>query len=172
MDFQAFVNGSAETVRALVSLLVSGLAVVLGTCFIFSGLLKVINHGKGLRQGQSTVGPVLINLGIGSILVQLSFMTDVVIQTIFGEERESPNQAVSYMPQNVHDSQLLEQGVAAAALWIFAIGFISVIRGLVLWNALAAGDRGQSNGWKGFWHIFFGALAINITGVIKMFVGT
>ena len=172
MDFQAIVSGSEETVRALVQFLTSGIAVFLGVVFIFSGLRKVIAHAKGERQGQATVGPVLINLLIGSILVQLSYMTDTLVETIFGSSRESPNAAMQYMPSQVQESEVLTQAVQAGVLWVFAIGFISIIRGLVLWNDMAKGQgHGQSVGWKGFWHIFFGGLAVNISGTLSLFGG-
>jgi len=172
MDFSAFLNGSRETVHALVALLTGAIAVLLGVAFMISGLKKVVAHGRGERQGQPTVGPVLINLCIGGAMVQLGTMTDMLVQTLFGTGRESPNSAMAYMPDPVQESQLLSQAVEAGVYWVAAIGFIAIIRGLVLWNELAKGaGHGQNLGWKGFWHLFFGALAVNIPGTLRMLAG-
>lgn len=170
MDVGSLLAGTKEVVDALVRLLLSGVSVLLGVLMIFSGIRKMLAHGRGERQGQGTMGPVAINLLMGSFLLQLSTMVDSLIYTMFGTEREEPNAAMSYMPAQVADNEMLRNLVNVAVLWVFAIGFVAVIRGFVLWNEMANGQgRGQDNGWKGFWHIFFGAMAINLTGVLRLF---
>lgn len=169
MEWPAILEGSKETVTSLVGFLTSGAAVLMGSSFIYSGFSKMVAHSKGQRHGQPTAGPVAINLLIGAIMVQLSFMVDQFIVSMFGAGREDPNAAMSYMPSPVKDNVLLQQAVNAAVLWVYAIGFIAIFRGLVQWNALASGrGSAQDNGWKGFWHIFFGALAVNLTGFLRV----
>jgi len=74
------------------------------------------------------------------------------------------------MPEPVSNNEMLSQMVNVGVLWVYCIGFVAILRGFVLWNAMAnGGGRGQDNGWKGFWHIFFGAMAVNLTAVIKIF---
>ena len=169
MDMGALLAGTKEGVDSFVALLLTAVALMLGVWMIFSGLLKMVAFSRGERHGQGTAGPVAINLLVGSMLVQLSTTMDNLTETIFGGKAEDPNAAMSYLPAVAKSNPMIEQAVNVAVLWVFAIGFVSVIRGFVLWNDLANGNRGGSDsGWKGFWHIFFGAACVNITGVIKL----
>ena len=171
MDLSALLAGTKSGVDAFVTFLVTGVALMLGVWMIFSGLNKMVAFSKGERQGQGTAGPVAINLLIGSLLVQLGVSINEIMESMFGGKAEDPNNAMMYMPDVAHANPLMEQAVNVGVLWIFAIGFVAVIRGFVLWNDLANGNRGGSeNGWKGFWHIFFGEACINITGVIRLFM--
>jgi len=170
MDLSAFLTGSQEFVREFVEALIPIIAILIGVAFIFSGLKKVVDHAQGLRHGQPTVGPVLINLFIGAIFVQFPRMMETFVQTIFQEKRESPSAAMSYMPAKVTESEMLSMLIEAAVWWVALIGVVAIFRGLVLWNDLAKGGGGQGSlGWRGFWHVFFGALCVNFGGVLKLF---
>lgn len=170
MDTSTFLAGSEAVLTAVVSLLVTGIAFLIGLIMIYSGFAKMVEYSRGNRQGQSTVGPVAINLLIGSMMIQLGRMVDGLIYTIFNEPAQSPNNAMAYIPEPVKSSAMLENLVQAAVLWVWAIGFVAIVRGLVLWNDLANGRNAQpSAGWRGFWHILFGAAAVNLTGVLKLF---
>lgn len=169
MDIAGMLNNTTEVVRALVALVTGVASVLIGTAFIFSGIRKMIAHAHGHRQGQPTVGPVLINLGIGAVLIQVTFMTDAIVSSMFGSGVENPNAAMQYMPSQVSGDVVLNAMVNAALLWIYAIGFIAVVRGFVQWNSLANGSARDGAGWKGFWHIIFGALAVNIAGTVGLF---
>jgi len=174
MDLSALLSSSREIVQIFLNVLLPAITVLVGAVFIYSGLKKVVDHSHGLRHGQSTVGPVLINLGIGAVLIRFSFMLDQLIFTIFQDKRESPSAAMSYMPAQVKNSgTMLNMLVEAAVWWIVAIGAVAVFRGFILWNDLAKGQGGQSSlGWKGFWHLIFGAACVNFSGVLKLFSGS
>jgi len=170
MDLSGFLEGSRTFVQSFITLLSSAIAVLVGVAFIYSGLKKVVEHSRGLRQGQPTVGPVLINLAIGAALVQFSTMMDTIVYTLFAENRENPSAAMSYMPAQVKTSEVLQKLVEAGVWWVAAIGVVAIFRGLILWNDLAKGSNGQGSlGWRGFWHVIFGALCVNFTGVLKLF---
>lgn len=169
MDWVEFLSGSQDTVKALVGFVCSGIAVLIGVMFIASGVNKMIAHGRGERHGQPTVGPVVGNFFFGALLLQLSWTIGVLSVSLFTVPLENPNNAMAYMPDPVTQNQTLHNAVNAAVLWIYFIGFIAVIRGFVQWNALANGERGQGNDWRGLWHILFGAAAINITALVRMF---
>jgi len=168
--FSNFLENSREIVQALITFMTVGLAVVLGLFFIFSGMKKVADYSHGYRQGQPTVGPVLINLLIGASLLQLSFSIRTIVRSVFGTEIESPNMAMDYMPASItNGSEMVRNLVQAGVWWIVAIGVAAILRGLILWNDLARGDRAQASaGWKGFWHILFGAASVNFSGVLRL----
>jgi len=171
MDFSKILAESQAFVQTFVELLSSVVAVFVGAAFIYSGFKKMVDHAHGLRQGQPTFGPIMINLLIGAVMVRFSFMMDQLIWTIFQEGRESPSAAMSYMPEQIKKSgTMLYMLIEAAVWWIAAIGVVAIFRGLILWNDLAKGNGGQNSlGWKGFWHLFFGAACVNFTGVLKLF---
>jgi len=171
MDYSEVLNNSKETVQALITFMSVALAMLLGTFFIFSGLKKVADYSNGQRQGQPIIGPVCINFFIGASLLQFSFMIKTIVYTMFGASLESPSRVMDYMPPQVKEGGgMVTALVGAAVWWIAAIGVAAILRGFIIWNDLAKGDRAQSSaGWKGFWHIFFGAACVNLTGVFKLF---
>lgn len=171
MNWETILANTKEIVSGLTSFLISAVAFFIGVLFVFSGISKILAYSKGERQGQPTGGPVAINLVVGSFLLQLSFTVGVLMDSVFGEKPSKPNEVLAYMPSQVSNSEFLKQMVETAAWWVYAIGYIAVIRGFVLWNELANGSRGSTDraGWRGVWHIFFGALAINLPGTLKWF---
>ena len=169
MDLSALLSGSKETVTTLVTFLLTAFSVLLGAYMIVSGLAKMIAFSKGERNGQATAGPIVINLLVGAMLIQLSASIDMIVESIFGGRPEDPNGAMSYMPPPMKSSPTMEMAVTIGVYWIYAIGFMAIIRGFVLWNELASGGgRGSDNGWKGFWHVLAGAACVNITGTIRV----
>lgn len=170
MDWQALLDGTQAAVTSIVAMLLSGFAILLGAIFIFSGISKMLAHARGERQGQATAGPVAINMFIGALLIQLPWTIQILSETMFNAGMQQPNNAMQYMPNPVNENKMLAQLVEVGVWWVYCIGFVAIIRGFVLWNALASGNsRGQDSGWKGFFHIFFGAMAVNLTEVLKMF---
>ena len=173
MDLSSILAGTKAAVFGFVSFAMAALCVLLGVVSIASGLGKMVAYSRGERQGQSTAGPVAINLVIGSLLVQMSFTIDMVIESLFGSAPESPNAAMSYMPSLGAANPTMTMALNIAVFWVYCIGYIAMIRALVIWNAMA-NDRGggQGNGWKGFWHLVGGAFCVNITGTIRLITGS
>lgn len=170
MDWSTILAGTQELAIAVLGFMGKGVSVILGVYFIGSGLHKMYAHAKGHRQGEPTVGPVLINLAVGSLMIQFYKVVDMVIHTIFGESQTQPSAILQYMPQNLSSSVMLMNMVQAAALWVVMIGVVAICRGLILLNDLSNGHRAvQGAGWKATWHIIFGAAAVNIAGVVKWF---
>lgn len=170
MDWSTFLAGSEEVTSAALTILTKGITVLIGIYMVYSGLAKMVAYAKNERQGQSTAGPVLINLAIGSIMLQFASVVDKLIFSMFASERQHPTAVLQYMPSQVADSPMLQQMMSAAALWVALIGFVAICRGLISWNDLANGrSGGQESGWKGFWHIIFGAVAVNLPGVLALF---
>lgn len=170
MDWSVLAAGTEEAVRAIVTLLTQSVCVLLGVFFFYSGISKMIAHSRGERQGQNTVGPVIGHLFMGALMVQLTWSINTISNTLFGSPIGNPTMALSYVPEAVNTG-LLNDVLTVGVLWVYCIGFIAVIRGFVLWNALASGEsRQEGAGWKGFWHVFFGACAVNLTGVLRLFL--
>jgi len=169
VDLSSILAGTQAAVYGFVSFAMAALCVLLGAVFIASGLNKMIALARGERNGQATGGPVALNLVLGSLLVQMSFTIDLVIESVFGSAAESPNAAMSYMPSVATANPTMTMAVNIAVFWVYCIGYIAMIRALVIWNAMAD-DRGggQGNGWKGFWHLIGGAFCVNITGTIRL----
>jgi hypothetical protein len=169
MNWEELLAGTQAAVTGIVTLIVTAVAVLLGAFFIYSGISKMLAHSRGERQGQSTAGPVAGNLLLGALMVQLAWTIDMISVTMFGATPDSPNSAMQYMPDPVASNPMLSQMINVGVLWVFCIGFVAIVRGFVLWNTMVSGNqRGQDEGWRGFWHIFFGAMAVNLTAVIRM----
>lgn len=173
MDWSAFLSQTKEVVSAFFTFMTTALSVVMGLAFFYAGLHKVVDHSKGLRQGQATVGPVLINFAVGALMIQFSTTMSMFVATLFGggASYSSPSKAMAYVPESVtQGSAMLRTAVEAGIWWVFAIGVVAIFRGLVLWNDLAKGaHQSGSNGWKGLWHVVFGAMAVNMAGVLQLF---
>ena len=169
MDISAMLAGAKLVVESMVTMLLTAASMMIGAIMIYSGLAKMVAHGRGERQGQSTLMPVIANLAIGALMMQLASTVGAFVETVFGSAAEDPNAAMQYIPAPMQSAPMLTPAINIAVLWIYAIGFIAIIRGLILWNEMSnGGGRGGDNGWKGFWHIFFGAIAVNITGTIRV----
>lgn len=171
MSGAEFLAASKEAVAAFAFILSKGVAVLMGVIFIIIAIHKMLEHAKGHRQGRPTFGPIVLNLAVGAIFIKLATFVDVITGSIFGSpDRQPASSVIAYMPPAVQSNQLLTQMVEAGALWVALIGLVAIMRGFVLLNEMSDGNsRGQSNGWKSFWHILFGGLAMNLGGVFEWF---
>jgi hypothetical protein len=167
MNWQAFLQGSEEFSKALISLLTAGACVLAAAWIAASGLRKLVAASKGQRQGQGTVGPVAINFFIAALMAQLSTVAGNTVELMFGSGISDPREALSYMPSQISGNQTLMMVVGVAVYWLAALGWVAVFRGLLLWNSLSEGASagGRDLGWRGFWHILGGAALINIGGL-------
>lgn len=167
MNWQAFLEGTIEFSKALVSLLTAGACVLVAIWIAISGLRKLAAASRGERQGQATIGPVGINFLIAALLVQLSTFAGNTVELLFGTGISDPREALSYMPSQVAGNQTLVFVVSVAVYWLVALGWVAVFRGLLLWNSLSEGQAagGRDLGWRGFWHVLGGSALINIGGL-------
>lgn len=173
MNWEQIAAASQTLTVSLASFLLTAFSVVLGLSFIIVGLKRLVDHSKGQNPHASVFGPVAINLASGIALLQLSFFVNAAIRSLFGSEMQKPSEVLAYLPDRVQGTAMLDAMIRAGAMWVSVIGIIAIIRGIVLWNALARGAQGAPQGaaWKGFWHIVFGVLAVNITGTVALFFG-
>lgn len=171
MDWEKLVSASQEVTTALTSFVFTAISVVVGCIFVFNGIKKMVEHSKGGNPHESVFAYVAINLATGAALLQFSFFVSALVMSVFGAELQPPSNALSYMPDKIKGTPMLDAMITAGSMWVAVIGAISIFRGFVLWNSLARGQAAQGAGWKGFWHIVFGTLTVNIPGTISLFFG-
>lgn len=170
MDWQQYLAGATAITKSLSSFVFTAFSVLVGVLFIYRGIKRIIDHGKGGNPHEKVFGYVATNLATGVALIQFSFFVDSLSESLYGGTPEKANQVLTYLPDNIKGTAMLNTGVEIAAMWVSVIGVISIFRGIVLWNSLANGNnQGGSAGWKGLWHIVFGILAANIAGTVKLF---
>lgn len=172
MDYEALSKNAVTFAEALSTWILTSLAVLVGVIFIYQGIKKQIDHARGANPHESVFGYIAINFATGAALIQLSFFISAIVQSLFGTDVEAPIEALMYMPEQVQGTKVLDAAMKAASVWVSVIGSISIFRGIVLWNSLAKGQQAiQGAGWKGFYHILFGGLAVNITGLLRLLFG-
>lgn len=172
MDWEAIVASSSSLTSSLATLIFTGVSVIVGVIFIFRGVKKIIEHGRGGNPHESIFGYLAINFATGAALLQFAFIVQSLSETVFGEKMKPASEALSYLPESVKGTEMLSAGLDIAFMWVSVIGMISILRGIILWNSLARGQSAREGaGWKGFWHILFGVLAANIAGTVALFFG-
>lgn len=169
MNWQSFLTNTEALAQGIVMLLSTAASILVGLWMVISGLIKMVQYGQGLREGQPTVGPVLINLVVGALMLQFALTADSIVQMIFGGSMQSPITAMQYMPQEIQGSETMKQALTIGLYWVAAIGWVAVFRGLLLWNDLSKGQSASSQdaGWRGLVHVLGGAAAINIGGFVQ-----
>ncbi|OXR48013.1 hypothetical protein PuT2_14815 [Pusillimonas sp. T2] len=168
MDWQAFLNNTEQLAQDITVLVATLASIIVGLWMVASGMIKMVQFGQGLREGQPTLGPILINFAVGALMLRLSMTADSVVQMLFGSSAQAPLTAMQYMPSEIKGSETMQQAMAIGVYWVACIGWLAVFRGLILWNDLSKGQASsQDAGWRGLVHILGGAAAINIGGLVQ-----
>lgn len=169
MNWTAFLANTQELAQSIVVLVATVASVLFGLWFVASGLIKMVQMGQGLREGQPTWGPVAINFAVGALMLRLSMTADSIVEMMFGTGPQTPLTAMQYMPEEIKGSETMQQALSIGLYWVAAIGWVAVFRGLILWNDLSKGQSASSQdaGWRGLVHILGGAAAINIGGLVQ-----
>ena len=108
-------------------------------------------------------GAVATNLFIGAALITFARSVSNT-QELLGGAGTGVRGAVAYVAPAAGGS-IWTRALAAAFMWVSAVGACAVFKGLLLWHELGGGGNRGGGGdlfWKGLWHILGGGLAINM----------
>jgi intracellular multiplication protein IcmC len=141
-------------------------AYVMGVVFMLKGVyaFRIYGEMRNMMSQQHSIRGPLTFLLVGSALMFLPSMQNVLVTTAFGSPDLSP---FSYMTSQGWTTEM------ATAIFGFVriIGYIAFIRGWVIIAGSAQG-HGQNSTAKGLIHIFGGILAINIIGTQQLLWNT
>ena len=162
-------KNSEELMVAFVTFLTTAFTVLLGLWCIAYAFYKMADYAKSERQGKGVVGPIVGNFLIGTMLVQFGSTVGLLVRSFFGSDYEKPQNAMNYFPASLTSTEVMQQAMTVVVIWVFALGFVAILRGLLIIRALASGHQTQKTGWSAFWHIIAGAICVNISQVIRSF---
>lgn len=146
--------------------LIVATAYIMGLCFVFSALhnLKKVGRTMGSMMGtQETMTAPLVKMIFGILLMYLPSTVNVGLQTIWG----SSASILKYTGSTVDLFSGLKGGMIVL---MRVVGYISLIKGLVMLSRSASGHGGvqQGGAGKGILNVVGGILAINIVGTIRL----
>ena len=141
------------------------LALGLGVGFFLIGRGGYLMAFGDPQRGRDEVpfGAVVANLFIGAALITFA-RTVSNTQEVLGGAGTGVRAAVAYVAPSAGTS-IWGLALAAAFMWVSAVGACAVFKGLLLWHELGSGGNRGGGGdqfWKGLWHILGGGLAINM----------
>ena len=159
IDFNQMMSSLKDNLPAVIRL-TTAFAYVLGTLFVISGLsdLKTIGHSSSMQQQTSMSGP-LMKILMGVMLIYLPSTRDSLMLTFW-----QTDSIVEYTGGGGQFAQMKE----GIVLLIRTLGYIALVRGLVVLSRV--GYQGSQPGTvgKGFLYIIGGVLAINIVATIEI----
>lgn len=174
---EAMLAGLRAMASNLIPLITGALTVFVGLGIIGSAVMTLVRAGDPrANQGQGSPWvKVFVKLLIGALLLQFGTTMQDMSQMLFGSQIQDYRGVLAYanVPSGAGPwKNILE----VCLLWVVMLGWVAAFRGFLQWNAAASGSGGSggSSGdgfWKGFWHIVGGAVAINMTGAMRAFLG-
>ncbi|AVG43851.1 MULTISPECIES: hypothetical protein [Achromobacter] len=167
MDLDAFLNGSIEFTQNIMRFMFMGLSVLAGVICMYLACRMCVAQAQGQREGRPLFGPVVAHVLIGYFFLRLAGFSTDVTQLLMGSAPQTPASALSYLPAQVSQSSFWSRVALAIVNWVAMFGSIAVFRGLLLWREMSNGSPNQPGDlmWRGFWHIVFGTIALNIGGL-------
>lgn len=142
--------------------LVFGLSYLAGFWFIMSAIqkLKALSSPNAASMGQHAGRSAIIQLLLGAVLLALPSFVKMILFSLWGTE--------SIMAPSGFSQGALSYSVEKAIVGLMQLlGYISVVRGLMILNKVAHQQSQETYG-KGMLHIFGGILAINIMKTIEV----
>ncbi len=176
MNFDAVLNGARAFAEAFIPFLVTALTVVAGLIVIYSGLSALFRKGSDSRsQGSEPgYGGIAVRLLVGGMLLRFGATVEDISLLLTGAGVQDYRGVLAYSPLP-GGNNAWTQVYEVCLLWLVMIGWAGAFRGLLLWNKASNGSSGGGSAgdlfWQGTWHLIGGALAVNIAGAIKSFIG-
>jgi hypothetical protein len=131
--------------------------VVLGSAGVM--LIKGDKHG-----GETPVGKAVVRAFCGGALMQFAYTVSMVRSETGGLGSGIRTAMMDGVPATAGGG-LWGLALGACFTWLACLGGFAMMRALVLWNAAGSGDSsggGKDGFWSGFWHLFGGAVCMNI----------
>lgn len=136
---------------------------VIGVVLVMMGIRQAATRGESGRQAGSWSQPMWTVI-IGVCFVALPGLSDTLAQTFFAEETPDPSSIFSYAPSTIG---LLDEGSPARTMIVGIVtiirflGFIAIMRGLLLLRDTANGNSQRAHFGSGLTFVISGAMAIN-----------
>lgn len=179
MNFDAVLNGAKAFAEGFIPLLVTALAVVAGLVIIYTAIAALFRKGADRRSMQganeSGYGSIAFRLLIGGAFLRFGATVEDISLLITGEAVQDYRGVLAYSPLPSAGAGAWMQVFEVCLLWLVMIGWAGAFKGLLLWNKASNGGGGGGGAgdlfWQGTWHLIGGALAVNMAGAIKSFIG-
>lgn len=139
------------------------LAWVIGVTLVIIGIRQAATRGENGRQAGSWSQPMWTVI-IGVCFVALPGLSDTLAQTFFAQDTPDPSSIFSYAPATVG---MMEAGSPARNMIVGIVtiirflGFIAIMRGLLLLRETANGGGQRTHFGAGITFVCSGAFAIN-----------
>lgn len=176
MNFADVLQGAQAFANGFIPFLVTGLSVVAGLVVIYTSLSALFLKGGARSTGQEpSYGAIGFRLLIGGALLRFAATIEDISMMLTGAGVQDHRNVLAYSPLPSAGASAWMQVFEVCLLWLVMIGWAGAFKGLLLWNkSTSGGGSGGSSGdllWQGFWHLLGGALAVNVAGAIKSFLG-
>ena len=146
--------------------LVSGFSYLAGAFFMIGGLHKLKEYGQSQGMGGGSKGEMktcLSYLIIGSMLIYLPSIKNVLLDSVFGSNTISPY--VGYADDSGSAVNVMGQDIVNIVEFL---GFIAFIRSFFLFHRVGLGQAQQGTFNKGVTHLLGGVIAMNVMGFIHI----
>lgn len=177
IDVDKFVAGGTQLGMLLIEFGSSMVAFLLGFWLMFSSLQRLYKRSAyphAQYQPDNSWWTILLRAATGGVLMTFAGSINETMQLLFGTGIQDYRTTMSYTPLADIGAKggVYQKVMELVLLWVFVISMFGFMRGWLLW--IKAGD-GQGNGqggdlmWRGFWHILFGAIGMNLPAFVQMF---
>ncbi len=141
-------------------------AYVIGFWFIAAAIMELKKTGQSMTmQSQVGISGPLVKFVMGILLIYLPSTIDIGIATFWGES----GGIMSYVADTADVFAPVKEGAIAV---VKVVGYISLVKGLVILSKSAEQGTQQGTFSKGFTHVIGGILAINVVGTIRVITST
>lgn len=177
MNFDAVLNGARAFAESFIPVFLSAIAVLAGLVIIYSAIAALFRKGADGRSGaqEPGYGAIAVRLLVGGMLLRFAATVEDISILLTGAGIQDYRGVLAYSPLPAAGAGAWMQVFEVCLLWLVMIGWAGAFKGLLLWNkASNGGGSGGSAGdlfWQGTWHLIGGALAVNMAGAIKSFIG-
>jgi hypothetical protein len=177
-NIDSVLAGMRAMAAAFVPFLLTSAVVAVGLVLIFLALRKMymltdMGGARGANGQEPGWGAIAGQLLIGGLMLRLGGTVQDMSNLLFGGDIQDISGVMAYAPLPAQ-AGFWSQVLQVCLLWVVMLGWAGAFRGLLLWNQGVSGGHSGGNGdyyWRGFWHLIGGAAAVNLTGMIKSFLG-
>lgn len=148
--------------------------IALGVGLVFHAIMR-LRYVPGGRNNHEHIGPILLQILLGALLVQLDTVVAAGAESIFNANSFSSSSPLAYKVRSDAGwvSDRATNILTAILSFVQFVGYVSVARGIIELNRVANGQALQGVGiGKGLTHVIGGILASNIMLTVQMLGGT
>ena len=147
----------------------AGLISAMGILGLLFGVVMIGKAGVMMirgdpRTGETPIGKVVIQAFLGGAMMQFG-ATVSMIRTETGGLGSGVRSAMMDSIPASSGGGIWGLVLGACFTWLACLGGFAMMRAIYMWNAAGSGDSqggGKDAFWAGFWHLFGGAVLMNI----------